>query len=140
MASGIAADDKRKLQHKRLLSLLAEIDDEELLLLLAHQNRSAELFAKLRPSEDPASEDERAMWGAMHNKLEKLHLLEWKEHIKEIDIHPGRVGSRPETVRIPQDSGDWIITHLGHLLLASIGFEAEPQQNLDEFLVSEPQS
>lgn len=140
VANGIAAEDKRKLQHKRLLSMLAEIDDEELVLLLAHQSRSAELFEKLRPSQDPAFEDERAMWGAMHNKLEKLHLLEWKGDTKEIDIHPGRVGSRPETVRIPQDSGDWVITHLGHLLLASIGFKAEAQPNLDEFPVSEPQS
>lgn len=136
VANGIAATDRKKLQYKRLLSILGDVDDEELLLLRAYQTRSADLFAQLRPAQDKGATDDRAMWVAMHSKLRQLHLLEWKEDMREIDLDPGRVGRvRPETVQIPTDAGHDEVTDLGHLLLTAVGFTREPEQTLDEFFV-----
>jgi len=120
VAAGISADDRDKINEKRILGLLGELDDEEVLLLDAYNSNDHEKFRRLRPEPafigSPADVIDRdALYEAAGTKLERLSLLEQKVRLDsktklpEFDTFTGR----PKGYRQ--------ITRLGRLVLHRIG-------------------
>lgn len=145
VANGIAVEDRSKLHHKRLLTILGELDDEEVALLLAHeQDTSWKLgppsFNVMAPEERAPWEAARAMWEAAHNKLERLQLLHFREDMRELEVRKDRDGRPEETVHIPQRDqwgerrGRYIVTDLGKLLLEATGLVPKRKDKLAEYL------
>lgn len=132
VADGITNDDRQKLHSKRLLSILEQLDDEEILILHAYAQRSYKMFEKLRPPPAVigASTDviqQNAMWDAAKSKLEILSLLKFKQDIQKVEVPDNRTGraqyaSVPVTDSFGHRKGSETITPLGRLLLKAIGF------------------
>lgn len=124
VAAGISADERDKINEKRILGLLGELDDEEVLVLDAYASRDRDKFARLLPKpatigapEDVISRD--ALYKAAVAKLERLSLLEHRVHLDsktklpEFDPFTG------------QPKGHNQITWLGRLLLKRIGLSTD---------------
>ena len=147
VANGIAEDERDKIHRKRLLAILAQLDDEEILLLQAHATSAMAIFEKLRPPPAVigASQEvmeKNAMWDAAHAKLERLSLLEFKGRVQEVSVEE-RVGMRPKKIHVSEmdafgkPSGHLYITHLGRMVLESIGLSTEDQRNIARKAVNE---
>lgn len=119
VAKGISAEERRKVHSRRILSLLGDIDDEELMILDAYADRAKEKFERVRPpvtslGSDQSAIDTEALYEAGRDKLERLGLLRFNQKFDkdtgqmEFDLRGRRRGS-------------YRITRLGVLLLKSIG-------------------
>lgn len=135
VASGLLDNERDRIRHKRILSIIEQLDDEEILVLDAYGSRGHRKFDRLRPPPPvigaPASVREaNALFDAVIAKLERLSLVTFKESTKEVEL-PQAVGRRVEKLRIPdvdafgKPKGYRDITHLGRLVLESIGLEIE---------------
>lgn len=129
VANGIEAEDRAKIHHKRILSLIGQLDDEEILILDAFGSNDPQKFDRVRPepahmNSPPAVIESNAIYDAAISKLERLSLIDFRSQVKEFT---DRVGSRTEKIVVPeidawgQRRGHRHITHLGRLVLRSIG-------------------
>lgn len=120
VAEGIAAEERNKINAKRILNLIGEIDDEEILILDAYRTHEGDKFAKLRPEPAYMGADreviERAeLYDAANTKLQRLSLIEKKINLNsktkmpEFDVFSG------------EPKGYMRITPLGRLVLRRIG-------------------
>ena len=88
VANGIEAEDRAKIHHKRILSILGELDDEEILILEAYGSRDRSKIDRLRPERprigSPGPEkDNYALYEAAVTKLERLSLIQLHQRMKE---------------------------------------------------------
>jgi hypothetical protein len=127
VAQGIGADEQNKLNEKRILALLGDLDDGDILLLdafaanAAFGNQGHEKFKNLRPEQPTINAREAATverWGlyqASIARLERLSLLhkhvrlDNKTKLPEFDTFTG------------EPKGNYRITQLGLLVLKRIG-------------------
>jgi hypothetical protein len=123
VAQGIGVEEKHKLNEKRVLALIGDLDDGDLLLLdaFASQNTGREKFEKLRP-EQPTINNRRSgvseRWGlyqASIDRLTRLSLLkkqvnlDSKTKLPEFDTFTG------------EPKGYHVVTALGSLVLNRVG-------------------
>lgn len=91
VAEGISSKERSDIHKSRILSIVAQLDAEEVSLLSAYEHRSAEAFARLRPPPAvigaPAQVLEaNAMWEAMKSKLTALELISFRQNTKTIKV------------------------------------------------------
>jgi hypothetical protein len=128
VAQGIGAEERDKLNEKRVLALIGGFDDGDLLLLdaFASGNKGREKFEKLRPelpvTGRPADVAERwELYQASIARLERLSLLQKhvpldsKTKLPEFDSFTG------------EPKGSHHVTALGHLVLKRIGLADAPK-------------
>ena len=131
VANGIATEERKKLQSRRLLYLLGQLDDEEVAILHGYSNWQSGELTKLRP--EPAtfgSTDEvieqNALWDAAIAKLEALSLLRFTAKKEEIQISgPKRTAHVNVVDTFGNREGDYRVTKLGNMLLKEIGLKVE---------------
>jgi hypothetical protein len=139
VASGIEVEHRAKIHHKRVLSILRELDDEEILILEAYAAHDRSKIERLRPappkigSSTPANDD-YALYDAAVTKLERLSLIQLHQRMKELEIgglerqgviqrHPEKI-SVPEFDRLGRPGGYRDITPLGRIVLRAIGLQS----------------
>jgi hypothetical protein len=123
VALGICTEEKDKLNEKRILALIGDLDDGDLLLLdaFASRNKGREKFEKLRPeqptinSRRPGAAERWGLYQASIARLERLSLLKKrlqldnKTNFPEFDRRTG------------EPKGNHEVTALGSLVLNRIG-------------------
>jgi hypothetical protein len=130
VADGLAESARETIHHKRLLGILAQLDDEEILILHGAATNNSALFDKLRPpapvrADDDAGTEKYAMWTAAWSRLETLHLIEFIHETEEL----GRVGT---SLKVPavdvwgRRKGRHQVDCLGRMLLKYIGLSPGP--------------
>jgi hypothetical protein len=135
VASGLLDDERDRIRHKRILSIIEELDDEEILVLDAYGSRGSRKFDRFRPpppviGASASVRESNALFDAIIAKLKRLSLVTFKERTKVVEL-PQAVSGRGEKLRIPdidafgKPTGHRDITHLGRLVLESIGLEIE---------------
>lgn len=133
VANGIEAEDRAKIHHKRILSLIGQLDDEEILILEAYGSRNGAKFERLRPepahmNSPPSVIESNAIYDAAIAKLERLSLVEFRNKMKEVEVAAG-IGKRTEKITVPdadplgRPRGYRNITRLGRMVLRNIGLE-----------------
>lgn len=131
VANGIEADELEKINHKRILNIIGQLDDYEILLLDAFDSPYIDKFSNLRPGPQVvgASPDvikQYAMYEAAVAKLERLSLVKFNQRTKNIEI-PSDRGAAYDTIKVPdvdsfgKPAGYRVITTLGRLVLTDIG-------------------
>jgi hypothetical protein len=130
VARGIAEDERKKLHSSKLISIVAELDAEDVAILDAYASSSFEKFKKIRPQAliIGAADDivqSNAMYQAAHNRLERLGLIEFKADHEEIQRPNNRGGSTDKVIvakyTVFGPSGRNQITLLGRLVLDVLG-------------------
>jgi hypothetical protein len=124
VANGLTDHERSKIHHNRLLGILAQLDDEEILILNALATDQGQLD-RLRPpplvigaSDDIA--DQNAMWDSAWSRLETMNLIRFRQDTEDL----GRIG---QSVKVPavdpfgHRKGIHFVTHLGTMVLKSIG-------------------
>ena len=118
VGAGIAVEDSAKLTEKRILGLLRDLDDGDLLLLAAFGARpeeKAESFNRLRPPDYHSIDHE--LYEASMSKLERLSLL---RKVALVDHETGL----PEFEKFTGETKGWHnITPLGTALLSRVGLD-----------------
>ena len=128
VAQGIRAKEKDKLDEKRVLALIGDLDDGDLVLLDAFSTRGIqgqEKFEKLRPeqptSRAPGAAERWEFYEASIARLERLSLLhkniqlDHETKLPELDILTG------------EPKGSYGVTALGYLVLKRIGLADAPE-------------
>lgn len=132
VANGIESDQRGKIQNKRLLGVLGDLDDEEIAILHAYGTRDGNQFSKLRPPSahfNSALEVVRnaTMYEAAELKLERLGLTKFDARTVAFEIPPEYKGLRPKKIKVAtlgtggSREGSHRISLLGELLLREIG-------------------
>jgi hypothetical protein len=126
VAEGMSDDKRRKVHSKRILSILGDLDDEELLILDAYADREESKFDKLRPpsayiGSDRETIEAEALYEAGRLKLEQLGLLKFdhKFNSKTKQHEYDAFGKR---------RGYHRITTMGKLVLRTTGLMAEADE------------
>ncbi len=135
VASGIASDDLDHIREKRVLGILSQLDDEEIMILDAYGSdpqTSREKFRKLQPQPAVIGSDRETvvrqeLYEAAQVKLERLSLLR-----RQIDFD--RSAEQNLGLKVPefdqfsgQPIGHISITPVGQLVLRKIGLLGEEQ-------------
>jgi hypothetical protein len=121
VANGIASDELGAVREKRVLNLLAQLDDEELLILDAYEASPREnKFEHLVPEpavvgSPPEVVNREALYRAARDKLERLGLLETR-----VRLDPRTKMPEWDTFT-GQPKGSRTVTRLGRLVLQRIG-------------------
>jgi hypothetical protein len=123
VAQGIGAHETDKLNEKRVLALIGDLDDGDLLLLeaFASGNSRFEKFEKLRPeyptinSQRPAKAERWGLYEASLARLERLSLI--RKHVN-VDNDTKLPEFDPFT---GEPRGYHLVTSLGRLVLSRIG-------------------
>lgn len=139
VANGLQADARRKIHHRRLLDIVGELDDEELLILRAYKSHNPEEFDRLRPEQahftsSPEAVEAEAMYKAALGKLERVGLLEFKAQLVEI-VQGSELGrGRPQKLEVPamdsqgRPKGRFRITLPGRMVLRATGLVESVEQ------------
>jgi hypothetical protein len=125
VAEGISIEDQEKLDERRILAILSEIDDRELLILEAHLDRSSAELSELKPRKTivKAPDELRVaeeLFEASISRLEILKLLDYRilmdreTNLPRFDHYTGR----PE--------GYHRVTALGERVLRRVGLLLDP--------------
>jgi hypothetical protein len=122
VAHGIAATKLAKIRHKRILSLLGDLDDEELTLLAAYSTGNSSNWAGLTPRVEgyAKASDEVLLHGAALLKLERLGLMDFRILMKAGSLEEPMID-----VRTGKPQGHHEISELGRLLIRQIQSTAE---------------
>ncbi|WP_029582375.1 hypothetical protein [Bradyrhizobium sp. URHD0069] len=123
VAQGIRSDEKDKLNEKRVLVLIGDLDDGDLLLLdaFASRNKGREKFAKLRPAQptinnqDPLVRERWGLYQASIDRLTRLSLLN-----KHVDLDSKTKLPSFDTFT-GEPKGNLEVTALGRLVLNRAG-------------------
>lgn len=127
VAQGIAdIEQLEKKREKRVLRLLGELDDEEILLLKAFSEHNSDIFSQLRPQPAVIGAPSEviyneALYKSGINNLERLGLITGryrtpkKGELPEFDDRTGKLKGSPSSV-----------SSLGRLVLESIGLLENP--------------
>ena len=126
VAQGIGAEATDKLNEKRVLALIGDLDDSDLLLLdaFASGNKGREKFEKLRPeqptinSRTPGAAERWGLYQASIARMERLSLLQ-----KQVRLDT--VTKLPEFDNFTGEAkGNHVVTSLGRLVLSRTGLAA----------------
>jgi hypothetical protein len=119
VAVGISNTEISKIESRRLLQLVSELDDQEVLILTAYA--SGEWNEQIRPKRPlvSASNDEHRRWALYEASIEKLLRLGVLSFRHRIDGDTGI--PKYDTFGVPEGSRN--ITTLGRLVLSAIGIQ-----------------
>lgn len=140
VANGINADERGKIHHRRLLSIIGELDDDEITLLAVYATGDRNRIRSLQPPPAHIVGTEDAITtSAMHDAaklhLERLGLLHFQTSIRQVSF-PHEHSSRPLELHFPET--DWTgqrrgwlhVTALGEMVLKAIGVDVERTSSL----------
>lgn len=121
VARGMSEDARDKINAKRILDILSEIDDEEIVMLKAFEDNDWDAFGRLRPPPAHFGADEKtverdALYGAARSKLERLNLLTFHPDIN-------RDTRQPEYDPFGKMRGHHFVAPLGQVVLRAIGLK-----------------
>lgn len=121
VAEGLSDHERAGIHSRRILRLLGEVDDEELVILEAYENRDTEKFQKLMPAPlvlgaDRELREANALYTAAIGRLEQLQLLEFRHDFD-------REEEKPKYDVMGKPRGSHQVTGIGRMLLEAIGLD-----------------
>ncbi|WP_424360528.1 hypothetical protein [Methylocystis parvus] len=118
VAEGISAEEAEKIRERKLLRILGELDDEEIMVLRSISSNDWSLMNDARPeppyigcSEKVARDN--VLWDQSFERLEQLGLIHFRQIVKKVDSF----SSLPEYDAFGKRKGYYLITALGAYLL-----------------------
>lgn len=128
VGEGLSEEEAEAARWRRMLDLVAQLDDQELAILAAYASRQNtwEALARLRPpplyiGSDIKTSQENALWSASLAKLERLSLLSFRPETETVDTFK----TVPLYDNFGQPKGFYDITRFGRSFLKALNFSVE---------------